>query len=104
MNEKSPLTPDDKVLKKGKSIFNENCATCHGQTGKGDGPTGDPQHPPADLTDAKRMAANPDGIMFYKIWNGRKAPDMPAFKSRLTKEDVWTVIEYVKTLHQPATE
>ncbi len=102
MKEKSPVTPDAKVLKQGESIFMDNCSTCHGKTGKGDGPSGDPQHPPADLTDPKRIAANPDGIMFYKVWNGRKSPDMPAFKSRLTKEEVWTVVEYVKTLPHKA--
>ena len=38
--------------------------------------------------------------MFYKIWNGRRDPKMPAFKTDISREDVWTVIQYVKTLRR----
>ena len=55
---------------------------------------------PADLTLAARASANPDGVLFYKVWNGRSRPKMPAFKSQLTKDDVWAVVEYVKTLRK----
>jgi mono/diheme cytochrome c family protein len=36
--------------------------------------------------------------MFYKVWNGRKAPPMPPFKTTMTREEVWTVIEYARSL------
>jgi len=98
--EKSPLEPTPAVLKKGKSIYESKCAKCHGSHGKGDGPDGDKEHPPADLTDASRAVRNPDGILFYKVWNGRKEPKMPAFKSELTKDEVWAVVEYAKRLRQ----
>jgi hypothetical protein len=38
--------------------------------------------------------------MFYRIWNGRKNPKMPAFKSELTRDEVWTVIQYAKSLRK----
>ena len=60
-----------------------------------------PDHPPSDLTDGTRAARNPDGVMFYKIWNGRVRPKMPAFKTDVSREDVWTVIQYIKTLRKP---
>jgi CubicO group peptidase (beta-lactamase class C family) len=31
--------------------------------------------------------------MFYKIWNGRSKPKMPPFKTDISREDVWTVIQ-----------
>jgi len=99
-DEKSPLQPSAAVLKKGKSIYDSKCAKCHGPQGKGDGPDGDKEHPPADLTDASRATRNPDGVLFYKIWNGRKDPKMPAFKSDLSKDDVWAVVEYAKSLRK----
>ena len=98
--EKSPLQPTPALLKKGKSIFDSKCAKCHGPQGKGDGPDGDKEHPPADLTDASRAVRNPDGILFYKVWNGRKEPNMPAFKSDLSKDEVWAVVEYAKSLRK----
>src|SRR5438093_1322127 len=99
-DEKSPLQPTPAVLKKGKSIYDSKCAKCHGPQGKGDGPDGDKEQPPADLTDASRAVRNPDGILFYKVWNGRKDPKIPAIKSDLSKDDVWAVVEYAKSLRR----
>ena len=99
-DETSRLQPTPDVLKKGKSIYDSKCAKCHGPQGRGDGPDGDKEHPPADLTDASRAPRNPDGILFYKVWNGRKQPEMPAFKSDLSKDEVWAVVEYAKSLRK----
>lgn len=98
--EESPLKPTPDVLKNGKSVFTSKCQRCHGAAGKGDGPDSDPDGPAADLTDSSRAAVNTDGVIFYKIWNGRSKPKMPAFKSEMSKDDVWSVVEYVKTLRQ----
>jgi mono/diheme cytochrome c family protein len=96
-NEKSPLASSPDMLKKGESLYKSNCAGCHGQAGLGDGPNVDKKdraHRPANLT----ISRNPDGVVFYKIWNGRKDPDMPAFKSRMTKDETWAVVAYVVSL------
>ena len=100
--EPNPLTSSPELLAKGKEIFTKKCEKCHGKSGKGDGPDADKDEPPDDLTDASRASRNPDGVMFYKVWNGRKSPKMPSFKSEgLSKEDVWTVVTYAKSLRQP---
>jgi mono/diheme cytochrome c family protein len=100
-DEKSPLKSSADVLKKGKSLFTANCQKCHGPEGKGDGPDSKADSPAADLTDDFRTALNPDGVLYYKIWNGHQT-DMPAFKSKLTKDEVWTLVEYVKSLRKPS--
>jgi mono/diheme cytochrome c family protein len=101
---KSPLTVDAKLLATGKAIFKEKCQKCHGASGRGDGPDADPDaQEDMDLTRASRAAKNPDGVVFYKAWNGRKKPKMPAFKENLTKEQIWTVVAYVQSLRKPAT-
>ena len=46
-----------------------------------------------DLTNARRAARNADGIVFYKMWNGRKKPKMPALKDELTKDQVWQIVD-----------
>lgn len=99
-SEKNPvaLTPD--VIKKGQQIFKNRCERCHGASGKGNGPEADPDRPPGDLSDPSRAGANPDGVVFYRIWNGRKKPAMPAFKTELSRNDVWTVIHYARTLRK----
>jgi mono/diheme cytochrome c family protein len=93
LDEKMP-PPTPESLKKGKATFQKYCQKCHGADARGDGPDGDPQHPPADLT----ASHNAPGIMFYKVWNGRKAPLMPAFKTMLTRDEVWAVVQYATTL------
>ena len=100
-DEKSPLKSSPALLSKGKTLFTANCQKCHGPEGKGDGPDSNPQSPAADLTDDFRTALNPDGVLYYKIWNGH-SNDMPAFKSKLTKDEVWTLVEYVKSLRKPS--
>ena len=96
-NEKNPIASSLDIVKKGESLYKSNCAGCHGPMGLGDGPNVDKKdraHRPANL----RMSRNPEGVVFYKIWNGRKDPDMPAFKSRMTKDEAWSVVAYVLSL------
>ena len=100
-SKKSPLTVDAKVLAAGKSVFKSKCEKCHGPNGLGDGPDADPDHQEdMDLTKASRAAKNPDGVMFYKVSNGRKSPKMPAFKDSLNEEQIWSVVAYAKTLRK----
>lgn len=98
--EPNPLPASDDTLQKGKKVYESKCQKCHGKSGKGDGPDADPDNPPDDLSDSSRAARNPDGVMFYKIWNGRKSPKMPAQSQELSKEDVWAVVHYAKSLRK----
>ena len=98
---KSPLTVDDKVLAVGKKVFTDKCQKCHGQKGLGDGPDADPDHAEEmNLTNPKRAERNPDGVVFYKVMNGRRSPKMPAFKDELSKEQVWSVVAYAQSLRK----
>ena len=97
--EKSPIKPGPAVLKQGRGLFVANCQKCHGPEGKGDGPDSDPRMPAADLTDGFRAELNPDGVLYYRIWNG-KEPVMPAFKSTLKNDQVWQVVEYIKSIRK----
>jgi len=97
--EKSPLTVNDSVIAGGKKLFGAKCQRCHGPLGKGDGPDGEADDPAdMDLTVAARAARNTDGTVFYKIWNGRATPKMPAQSEDMTKEQVWAIVAYVQTL------
>jgi mono/diheme cytochrome c family protein len=100
-DKKSPLTVDEKVLAAGKNVFKEKCQKCHGPSGRGDGPDADPDaQQDMDLTNPRRATRNPDGVVFYKVSNGRKKPKMPAFKEELTEQQIWSVVAYVQTLRK----
>jgi mono/diheme cytochrome c family protein len=100
-DEKSPLKASPAALQKGKSLFNANCQKCHGALGKGDGPDSSKDDPAADLTDEFRIELNPEGVLYYKVMNGHP-PAMPAFKSKLTKDEAWALVEYLKALRKPS--
>ena len=96
---KNPLTADEQTLAAGKALYKDKCSRCHGPGGLGDGPDGDPELE-MNLTDPKRAARNPDGVVFYKVLNGRGRPKMPAFKDELTEQQIWTIVTYVQTLRK----
>ena len=96
-DEKSPLTGSANAVTQGQTLFTQNCARCHGPQGKGDGKDSDHA---ADLTDDLRTELNTEGVLFYKIWNGRARPRMPAMKLDLTRAEVWTLVHYVKSLRR----
>ena len=93
--------PDAKVLAAGKTVFKNKCQKCHGATGLGDGPDADPDHQSdMDLTNASRASKNPEGVMFYKVSNGRKKPKMPAFKDELSEQQIWSVVAFAQSLRK----
>jgi len=99
--EKNPLAGDAKAAAAGKELFKKHCERCHGPGGLGDGPDADPDAmEDMDLTVARRAKNNPDGVIFWKVHNGRARPKMPSFKDDMTKDQIWQVVSYVQTLRK----
>jgi len=98
---KNPLPPSESNRKAAMALYQDKCAQCHGDAGKGDGPEAMMHDPsPADLTDARHMNTLTDGEIFYQISEGRKP--MPSFKKRLTEDQRWQLVLLVRAFAQPA--
>ncbi|HEX9661471.1 MAG TPA: cytochrome c/FTR1 family iron permease, partial [Candidatus Binatia bacterium] len=88
-----------------KLIYMQNCAQCHGDTGKGDGPGRESMNPktppPANFTDAEFMA----GLSPFKVYNtttfGIDNTAMASFAA-LPDDQRWQVAFYVMALRFPA--
>jgi mono/diheme cytochrome c family protein len=94
---KNPVAADKRAAstENGKKIAMTNCAPCHGNAGKGDGP-GAVALPkkPADWT-SKAVQAESDGTLFVKITDGNVP--MPPWAS-LPEKDRWDLVNYIKSL------
>jgi mono/diheme cytochrome c family protein len=94
---KNPLTSTDAALTSGRTIYLDKCAECHGETGQGDGPEARMYDPaPGNLTDTKHLSTRTDGELFYQISEGHRP--MPAFKKRLSEEQRWQLVLFVRSL------
>jgi cytochrome c oxidase cbb3-type subunit 3 len=90
-------------VEQGKKIYGQFCASCHGQTGKGDGPASAALNPkPRDHTDKEYMSKMSDEDLFKVIKNGGvsigKSPLMPPWGASLKDEQIHDVVAYVRTL------
>lgn len=99
---KNPVATSTESIEKGKALYLErtkgNCVFCHGETGAGNEANMPKlRRKPADLTSKERMAAMTDGEMFWKISKGINMI-MPAGEKRMTEEERWHVVNYVRTL------
>jgi len=82
----------------GKSLYSKHCKSCHGKEGYGDGPKADEVD--GDLGDFSSgdFQAQSDGAIFYKSYIGRD--DMPNYEKKMSEEDVWLVVHYIRTLEE----
>jgi mono/diheme cytochrome c family protein len=95
-NIKNPLTPNSSTLADAKALYIANCAPCHGDKGRGDGPAAAGLNPkPADHS-STAVQSETDGALFWKLSEGR-AP-MPAYKKIFTDQQRWELINYIRTL------
>jgi mono/diheme cytochrome c family protein len=94
-----PLVPPNPVA--GESIYLENCAPCHGDTGRGDGPQANQLPvPAAPLGSAEIARQSTPSEWFEVVTQGNLERFMPPFTS-LSARHRWDVLAYVYTLSMP---
>lgn len=87
----------------GKKLYGQFCASCHGQSGKGDGPAAAALNPkPRDHTDKEYMSKLSDEDMLKVIKNGGasvgKSPLMPPWGASLKDDQIKDIVAYIRTL------
>jgi copper resistance protein D len=82
----------------GVHLYQEHCTVCHGLAGYGDGPMAAALTPrPANLT-AQHTADHTVGDLFWWLSYGMKGSAMPGFHDRLSEEERWDLINFLRTL------
>ena len=102
--------PRDKVkVALGGKLYAQHCAACHGPKLEGQPnwrrpmPTGRLPAPPHD--ESGHTWHHPDSVLFEITKRGLVPPyapkgyesDMPAFGEKLTDEEIWAVLAYIKS-------
>lgn len=100
LHRKPPFTGD---ASHGATLFDNYCWTCHGKSGKGDGPIAKVYQPrPRDLTDHAYVASRTDYDLYHAISQGGAAMGrsaaMPAWGHVLTPQDMWDLVAYIRQL------
>lgn len=79
----------------GARAFARNCAVCHGEDGKGDGPLARSLPiPPADLTEDHIYGHLP-GELYWMIGHGIPGTPMPRFADKLDIQTRWNLIDFI---------
>ena len=95
-----PTRPADRKtsIENGGAQYGLECSICHGDDGGGQREPGRLQYPrAADLT-SRRVQSYSDEELFWIIQNGIRNTGMPSFAKVETPDQVWNLVNYVRTL------
>ena len=96
----NPLPANTEVISRGRAIYGDHCASCHGPSGLGDGEDGRELSPrPANLACLSRMPMMmDDSYLYWTIAEGGGAfgTAMPAHKDALSADEIWSVIRFLQ--------
>jgi len=96
---KNPVAASPESIKAGAAAFGKYCKFCHNADAKGNGPMAPKDTHPPDLTDAKWDRGSTDGEIFLVIKDGAGPKfDMKGFKSKMTDQEMWNVVNYLRSL------
>lgn len=100
----NPLPRTEEVTLRGKKVYGDRCAVCHGARGDGK-PTLTSAYgaAPANLL-SRTFVDYPDGMIYHAVVAGKGS--MPGYAADVPEDDRWAVIHYVRALQraQDATD
>jgi mono/diheme cytochrome c family protein len=100
---RNPFPSTPQTLGMGMSTYSDHCESCHGEDGNGKGKRAEKLSvAPTDFTDAHAMTRMTDGELFWKISEGHRP--MPAFKGKLSEEERWQLVDYIRTFSRPLVD
>lgn len=95
---KNPFSGNTSAANKGKMIFRQTCALCHGMKGDGTGGGGVSLNPkPANFLSA-RVKDETDGALFWKLTQGN--PPMASYKDVFSDDQRWQLVSYIRVLEK----
>lgn len=107
IGQRPPTTPES--VEKGRARYAKECASCHGKTGVGDGPSSyalrdweDAEIRPRDFTTGVFRAGSAPTDLFLRLKSGLNGTPMPAISG--SDDDLWALVDFILTLRTQAPE
>jgi mono/diheme cytochrome c family protein len=96
---KTVMDPTPELLARGKTLFNQTCATCHGPDGHGDGPGGKGLNPPPRNFTVNASWKNGTRVeeVYKTLDQGIQGSSMASY-NYFTKKDRMALVHYVRSL------
>ena len=86
-------TPPER-MDSGRLIYEENCLTCHGEQGQGDGPeAADQETAPTDLTDLRYWSSRSNEMVFAALQD----EGIPGHSYKLGEDELWDVTDFSRS-------
>lgn len=93
-----PWVENVEVVAYGQKVYMNNCASCHGKEGKGDGAPLNP--PPRNFVEGNWKQGGSSADLYKTIAQGFVGnPTMASFK-HLPKADRWALVQYIRSITQ----
>ena len=95
----NPIATSEESVTAGRTIYGRFCRSCHGQRADGRGRAAPPGSRPANLIDAEWDYGSSDAEIFNVLKEGIPPKyDMDAWEGRISDDDMWNVINYLRDL------
>lgn len=99
---RNPVAKTADSIARGRSLYQLNCVSCHGEDYRGSGPASAGMNPlPSDLRARHTQVDLSEGALFWVITNGSTGTAMPAWKQLLSENDRWHLVNFIRSLGQP---
>ena len=93
----NPIEATEESVRAGLRVFGRFCRSCHGIQADGQGMTAPPGSRPANLIDDEWVHGDRDGDIYLVIRNGVPPNyDMDAWEGRITDEEIWHVVNFLR--------
>lgn len=97
-----PWKFSDNFVAHGKAVYAQNCASCHGEKGLGDGIAATPET--RNLVEGDWKQGGTSIALFKTLQNGIEGTGMVSFKDQIKPVDRWSLVHYIRSITENKPE